>query len=110
MLRIRDRARLRSILSTQAGARGFHKAVKLTFVLFSTTEAVAGGVGNGPSRPTSPVPAQAADVAIEIDEDPPEAADSEPLVYILPCLKLNILILLTEYHTFHLLLFVRIWC
>ncbi|XP_068680920.1 otoferlin-like isoform X4 [Montipora foliosa] len=40
-------------------------------------EAVAGGVGNGPSRPTSPVPG--ADIAIEIDEDPPEAADSEPL-------------------------------
>ncbi|XP_068680919.1 otoferlin-like isoform X3 [Montipora foliosa] len=42
-------------------------------------EAVAGGVGNGPSRPTSPVPG--ADIAIEIDEDPPEAADSEPLLY-----------------------------
>ncbi|XP_068680917.1 otoferlin-like isoform X1 [Montipora foliosa] len=41
-------------------------------------EAVAGGVGNGPSRPTSPVPG--ADIAIEIDEDPPEAADSEPLL------------------------------
>lgn len=32
------------------------------------------------SRPTSPVPNTPADVAIEIDEDPPDAADSEPLV------------------------------
>ena len=44
-----------------------------------TTEAVAGGIANA-SRPTSPVPTQAADVAIEIDEDPPDAADLEPLV------------------------------
>ena len=43
-----------------------------------TTEAVTGGAGNGASRPTSPVPG--ADIAIEIDEDPPDAADSEPLV------------------------------
>lgn len=44
-----------------------------------TTEAIAGGITSA-SRPTSPVPTQAADVAIEIDEDPPDAADAEPLV------------------------------
>ena len=48
------------------------------FVSLHTTEAVAGGIANA-SRPTSPVPTQAADVAIEIDDDPPDA-DSEPLV------------------------------
>ena len=42
------------------------------------TEAVAGGAAA--SRPTSPIPSTPADVAIEIDEDPPDAADSEPLV------------------------------
>lgn len=49
------------------------------FQSHSTTEAVV-GVGNTTSRPTSPVPNAPADVAIEIDEDPPDAADSEPLV------------------------------
>ncbi|XP_020629755.1 otoferlin-like isoform X2 [Orbicella faveolata] len=42
-------------------------------------EAVAGGAVGAASRPTSPVPNTPADVAIEIDEDPPDAADSEPL-------------------------------
>ena len=50
------------------------------FVLRAITEAVAGGTVRAASRPTSPVPNTAADVAIEIDEDPPDAADSEPLV------------------------------
>ena len=44
------------------------------------TEAIAGGAAGAASRPTSPVPNTPADVAIEIDEDPPDAADSEPLV------------------------------
>ena len=52
---------------------------RINFRSHSTTEAVV-GVGNTTSRPTSPVPNAPADVAIEIDEDPPDAADSEPLV------------------------------
>jgi len=56
------------------------RTVKLVFVFLVITEAVAGGVVGATSRPTSPVPNTPADVAIEIDEDPPDAADSEPLV------------------------------
>ncbi len=50
------------------------------FVFHPPTEAIAGATAGAASRPTSPVPNAPADVAIEIDEDPPEAADSEPLV------------------------------
>jgi len=53
---------------------------KTYFCFHSIAEAVAGGAAGAPSRPTSPVPNTPADVAIEIDEDPPDAADSEPLV------------------------------
>ena len=54
--------------------------VKLVVVFHAIAEAVAGGNAGAASRPTSPVPNTPADVAIEIDEDPPDAADSEPLV------------------------------
>ena len=71
---------LRNFLEVEFSDVPLSIGVNVRFVLFFTTEAVAGGVANGPSRPSSPAPTQAADVAIEIDEDPNEAADSEPLV------------------------------